>query len=353
MVNLEQVGERKLETRDTTKPLVAVVTPCYNGAPYIERTLASVQAQTYPNIVHCVLDNASTDESPELIKAAMNGPVRIITKRNNELLQQVPNWNAAIAMTPPDAKYVKFLAADDLMRDDCIEKMVALAESDPEIDFVHAIDVFNSESKPHGLDPNQSVYKGSDYARRYLSGIVTWLSATHVFFRVTPERLKEPFNPAIRPFMDNDFILRELLDRKMGFVFEPLLFTRYDEGTVTASLGGMRSYMIASFELLLRHGAKLFDEAELSQLIRRERYKILRHLFYWQMSGDKKNALGASEGLKKHGMAANPIDTLIAVLSWPFYKMELKRIRNSEVTTSISECTFFPKAAIEHPTSSI
>ncbi len=37
------------------RPLVAIVTPVYNGNPWLVRTLASVQAQTYPNLVHVVL----------------------------------------------------------------------------------------------------------------------------------------------------------------------------------------------------------------------------------------------------------------------------------------------------------
>ena len=39
-------------------PLVAIATPVYNGAEYLADTMACVQAQTYPNLVHCVLDNA-------------------------------------------------------------------------------------------------------------------------------------------------------------------------------------------------------------------------------------------------------------------------------------------------------
>ena len=40
-------------------PTVAVVTPVYNGAKFLREAMLSVQAQTYPNLVHFVLDNAS------------------------------------------------------------------------------------------------------------------------------------------------------------------------------------------------------------------------------------------------------------------------------------------------------
>ena len=63
-------------------PLVAVVTPVYNGGRYLAETLASVQAQTYPRLIHVVLDNASTDATPELIEQAHGGRVPILARRN-------------------------------------------------------------------------------------------------------------------------------------------------------------------------------------------------------------------------------------------------------------------------------
>ena len=81
-------------------PLVAVVTPVYNGAKYLAATLACVQRQTYPNLVHVVLDNASTDETPAIIRSFEGGRVPILTARNAEALPQLPNWNAALRMTP-------------------------------------------------------------------------------------------------------------------------------------------------------------------------------------------------------------------------------------------------------------
>ena len=112
-----------------TQPLVAVVTPVYNGEPHLKHTLRCVQAQTYPNLVHVVLDNASTDDTPEQIRAAEGGRVPIQAHRNDKLLPQVENWNAALALCPPEAKYVQFLAADDLIRSDAIEKLVEAAEA--------------------------------------------------------------------------------------------------------------------------------------------------------------------------------------------------------------------------------
>jgi len=49
-------------------PKVTIVTPSYNQAQYIERTINSIQMQDYPNIEHIVIDGKSTDGTVEILK---------------------------------------------------------------------------------------------------------------------------------------------------------------------------------------------------------------------------------------------------------------------------------------------
>lgn len=50
------------------KPLVTVVTPCYNHENYIIESLESVKNQTYTNIQHIIIDDCSTDNSVKVIE---------------------------------------------------------------------------------------------------------------------------------------------------------------------------------------------------------------------------------------------------------------------------------------------
>src|SRR3569833_2198905 len=82
-------------------PLVAIVTPVYNGGPFLAEAMASVQALDYPNLVHVVLDNASTDDTPQIIRRFQSARVPVITARNPTLVPLIQNWNLAVRMTPP------------------------------------------------------------------------------------------------------------------------------------------------------------------------------------------------------------------------------------------------------------
>ena len=73
-----------------TKPLVSVVIPAFNAEQFLERTLSSVQRQTYENIEIIIVNDGSTIIAQILAKyAASDRELRSLPKKEQALLPPV------------------------------------------------------------------------------------------------------------------------------------------------------------------------------------------------------------------------------------------------------------------------
>ena len=49
------------------EPLVTILTPCFNSAKTIEKTLEGIEKQTYANMEYIIIDGGSTDDTLDII----------------------------------------------------------------------------------------------------------------------------------------------------------------------------------------------------------------------------------------------------------------------------------------------
>lgn len=105
---------------------VSVITPCYNAAPYIQRTIASVQAQTMADWEMLIVDDGSTDNSVSIIQpiAEQDSRIRLIEKENGGSAS-ARNMGLRYAK----GEYIQFLDADDTLAPDKFEKQIKRMEN--------------------------------------------------------------------------------------------------------------------------------------------------------------------------------------------------------------------------------
>ncbi|MEG3897424.1 MULTISPECIES: glycosyltransferase [unclassified Microcoleus] len=148
----------QVATVKNAPPLVSICIPTYNGEAFIEEAIKSAIAQTYPNIELIVSDDGSTDRTiaiAQSFQSQTSADFRIILHRNYGLSQ---NWNFCISQAK--GEYIKFLFQDDLLEPECIKKMVALAQQNPEIGMVFSprgITIAEDESNPILRKASQSI----------------------------------------------------------------------------------------------------------------------------------------------------------------------------------------------------
>ena len=78
--------DRTRHTDQLVPGLVSVITPVYNSGAYLEACVASVQAQTYTDWELLLVDDASSDNSMQLIHslAAKDARIRYFTNPQNQ-----------------------------------------------------------------------------------------------------------------------------------------------------------------------------------------------------------------------------------------------------------------------------
>lgn len=117
----------------TNDPLVSIFIPAYNAENFVQQTIESVLGQTYLNYELVVVNDASTDQTGEIINRYQNHPqVRIYHNPAN--LGVASNWNRGISLCRGD--FIIRLDADDFYEPDYLQKVMALFKKYPEVGLV-------------------------------------------------------------------------------------------------------------------------------------------------------------------------------------------------------------------------
>ena len=249
-------------------PLVWVMTPVHNGERHIAECIESVLAQTYENWRYLVVDNRSTDRTPEIVQSYAAREPRMGVHQNRDFLPMLTNFNQALRLIPAEAKYCKIVHADDTLFPECLERMVDVAERNPSVAIVTSYRLFGDEVRHEGVPYPVEVADGREICRATLLGhCYVFGSPSSTLLRADDVRARPDFYIEQELHSDVDVCFDLLRDADLGFVHQILTRTRVHEDRATSFATRINTFHDAWLAMHLRYG-RLY-------LGRREYYKRL------------------------------------------------------------------------------
>jgi glycosyltransferase involved in cell wall biosynthesis len=237
---------------------VSVIIPTYNHAAFLPEALENVFAQTCSPLEIIVVDDGSTDETAEVLRA-YEGRIRVLSQANRGVAAA---RNAAAAVA--SGELLALLDADDAWLSTKLERQVARLDSEPEIGLVHC-----GVAEVDG--------RGRQFRAR-LDGMEGWVATEMLFFRrgvilgggsaavIRRAAFLEVggFDEALSTSADWDLYYRLARRYPVGFVREVLVRYRVHGGNMHRNVHAMARDMLAAY-------GKAFGERdpELQRLRRR------------------------------------------------------------------------------------
>jgi len=125
-------GRTPPRPRSPCAPLVSVVVPYFELDPFVEETLRSIEAQSYPRIETIVVNDGSLREEDRVLeRLAERYPIRLVTQQNQGL-GAARNFGIMHAL----GRFILPLDADDLIATDFVQACVDALVAAPELAYV-------------------------------------------------------------------------------------------------------------------------------------------------------------------------------------------------------------------------
>lgn len=202
-------------------PFFTVIIPTHNRADLLRITLRSLAAQTFRDYEAFVIDDGSTDATPEVFRE-FSGEKGWNFVRFESNRRQAYARNYAIARS--SSRYVTFLDADDLWLPGRLEAFAGKAAEAPEAGFIFSNGYIMRDSRVTGefSAPDRKVPSGRLPA--YMAISDRWLPYVTTNVALLRGALEKagPFREDMSHLEDMELYVRILRDFPAAFIPEPL-----------------------------------------------------------------------------------------------------------------------------------
>jgi glycosyltransferase involved in cell wall biosynthesis len=204
-----------------TAPAVTFIVTCYNYGRFLPDALNSLLRQSRKDLELIVIDDASSDETPQVLEGyRSDSRVRIIRHERNA--GNIASYNEGLARA--SGRYVAILSADDyILVDHAVESQVRKFEADERVGLVYsAHTVVQASAPPWNVVPwaDDRIHSGIDEFRKLIWG--NYILHSGAMLRTDVARELGPYDPALPHSGDWDMWLRASARHWVGYVAEPL-----------------------------------------------------------------------------------------------------------------------------------
>jgi len=234
------------------QPKISIVLPTYNGAKYLREAIESCLNQTYTNIELIIVDDCSSDETPEIIKSYKDSRVKYIRNRTNQRLPRSLN----IGFAHTTGEYLTWTSDDNQFFHEAIETMLKALLEDRSVDFVYA------DNTAKFLETGKTKKRNIDSPAKLNER--NGIGACFLYTRKVYDALGG-YDPRYELVEDYEYWIR--VSKKFGMKHIPKVLYTYGEHR--KSLKGSRMISIMLFDKILKYRYQFISFAELNHALRK------------------------------------------------------------------------------------
>lgn len=182
----------------STQPLVTIVTPSFNQVDFLEETIRSVLAQSYPRLEYLIVDGGSSDGSIEIIQKYAHKLAGWVSEPDHG---QTDAINKGFGLA--HGEILAWLNSDDTYQPQAVAEAVEYLQEHPEAGMVYGdANLVDATGRVIGRFPARQ----TDYHR--LRGGYVHIPQQAAFFRASLWRQVGPLDPTFFFAMDYDLWVR-------------------------------------------------------------------------------------------------------------------------------------------------
>ncbi len=268
-------------------PLVSIIMPVYNGEAFLEESLDSVLAQSYPAWECIIVNNSSTDATGEIAERYCQRDSRFRLHTTERLLPVIENHNFAFGKIAEQSRYCKILHADDLLFPNCLQEMVHIGEKHPEAGIIGAYSLAGKRVRCDGLPRGKDFFPGREIGKLTLMDrIYPFWSPSSTLLRTRLLRERGTLYASERLHADVELMYELLQKTGFGFVHQVLTYIREHEASETSrQVKSVDAAQLSNLELYLRYGPHFLDEEEFDRFLRKRLDRYYRSLAIHLLEG--------------------------------------------------------------------